>query len=147
MVEETTLSLSQISLLSTLAQGIIPPDDRDSGAASVHAGPTIAAKIRTSAFAIIYVDGLADAARIAQDEFGMRVSQLNPEQLHSLLERLKHGSPDFFRQLRSDVCLIYLSDPGVWQRIGFPGESAEDGGYPDFDQPQHQVSSIREPHP
>jgi len=147
MIEETILSLSQISHLSALARGIIPPDDRDSGAASVHAGPTIAAKIRMSAYAFIYVDGLSDAARIAQDEFGIGIDQLNPEQLHSLLERLKHESPDFFRQLRSDVCLIYLSDPGVWQRIGFPGESADDGGYPDFDQPQHQVSSIRERRP
>ena len=147
MIDETILSLSQISQLSALAQGIIPPDDRDSGAASVQAGPTIAAKIRMNAYAFIYIDGLADAARIAQDEFGVGINQLNPEQLHSLLERLEHESPDFFRQLRSDVCLIYLSDPGVWQRIGFPGESAEDGGYPDFDQPQHQVFSIREPRP
>jgi hypothetical protein len=29
-----------------------------------------------------------------------------------------------------------MSDPGVWQRIGFPGPSTEAGGYPDFDQPQ-----------
>ena len=147
MIHETTLSLSQISQLSTLAEGIIPPDDRDSGAASVHAGPTIAAKIRMSAYAFVYVKGLADAVRIARDEFDIGVCQLNPEQLHWLLERLQRESPDFFRQLRSDVCLIYLSDPGVWQRIGFPGESAEDGGYPDFDQPQQQVSSIREPRP
>ena len=147
MIDETTLSLSQISQLSALAQGIIPRDDRDSGAASVHAGPTIAAKIRMSAYAFIYVDGLADAARIAEGEFGTEIGQLNPEQLNSLLEHLKHRSPDFFRQLRSDVCLIYLSDPGVWQRIGFPGESADEGGYPDFDQPQQQVSSIREPRP
>ena len=56
-----------------------------------------------------------------------------------LMARLRDESPDFFRQLRSDVCLIYLSDPGVWQRIGFPGESVETGGYPDFDQPQHRI--------
>src|ERR1041385_3923811 len=35
-----------------------------------------------------------------------------------------------------DVAAMYLSDPGVWQRIGFPGPSTASGGYPDFDQPQ-----------
>jgi hypothetical protein len=35
-----------------------------------------------------------------------------------------------------DVCALYLSDPAVWQRIGFPGPSADSGGHPDFDQPQ-----------
>ena len=42
----------------------------------------------------------------------------------------------YFRQLRMDVCALYLSDAGVWQRMGFPGASSEAGGYPDFDQPQ-----------
>ena len=28
-----------------------------------------------------------------------------------------------------DVCALYLSDPAVWRRIGFPGPSAETGGY------------------
>ena len=39
------------------------------------------------------------------------------------------------KQLRMDVCALYLTDPGVWGRIGFPGPSVERGGYPDFDQP------------
>jgi hypothetical protein len=32
-----------------------------------------------------------------------------------------------------DVPALYLSDPGVSRRIGFPGPSIEVGGYPDFD--------------
>jgi len=34
------------------------------------------------------------------------------------------------------VSAMYLSDPAVWERIGFPGPSTAAGGYPDFDQPQ-----------
>jgi hypothetical protein len=34
------------------------------------------------------------------------------------------------------VCALYLSDAGVWQRIGFPGPSSASGGHPDYDQPQ-----------
>ena len=49
---------------------------------------------------------------------------------------LRDRMPDFFRQLRMDACASYMSDPGVWQRIGFPGPSTDTGGYPDFDQPQ-----------
>ena len=145
MIEETTLTLAQIAQLSVLADGIIPADHRDAGAASVHAGPTIASKIRMNPYAHIYLDGLADAERIATDEFGCRTVELDSEQVAALMTRLLDESPDFFRQLRSDVCLIYLSDPGVWQRIGFPGESAEEGGYPDFDQPQQPISINEEP--
>jgi hypothetical protein len=53
-----------------------------------------------------------------------------------LLGLLREHSPHFFRLLRADVCALYLSDAGVWQRIGFPGPSAEFGGHPDFAQPQ-----------
>ena len=34
---------------------------------------------------------------------------------------------------------MYLRDPAVWQRIGFPGPSTASGGYDDFDQPQKQT--------
>ncbi len=37
-----------------------------------------------------------------------------------------------------DVCALYLTDGGVWARIGFPCPSTPQGGYPDFDQPQAQ---------
>ena len=61
------------------------------------------------------------------------------------------GHPDFERMFRIQMnmlewmpvflpllwlCALYLSDMGVWQRIGFPGPSSQSGGYPDFDQPQ-----------
>jgi hypothetical protein len=44
--------------------------------------------------------------------------------------------PAFFRQLRLDTTTLYLSDPAVWTRIGFPGPSIETGGHADFDRPQ-----------
>ena len=53
-----------------------------------------------------------------------------------LLDAIRDQSPGFFRLLRADVCALYLSDAGVWHRIGFPGPSSASGGYPDFDQPQ-----------
>ena len=38
------------------------------------------------------------------------------------------ASPAFFKQLRMDVCALYLSEPAVWRRIGFPGPSTRSGG-------------------
>ncbi len=38
-------------------------------------------------------------------------------ELHELLGVLRDKSPDFFKQLRMDVCALYLGDPAVWQRI------------------------------
>lgn len=68
--------------------------------------------------------------------FVRQVCELDVVQVVELLTALSLQSPAFFRQLRADVCALYLSDAGVWQRIGFPGPSTDTGGYPDFDQPQ-----------
>ena len=65
--------------------------------------------------------------------------ELDAQEIADLLRVLEEKSPAFFRQLRADTCALYMSDPGVWQRIGFPGPSTESGGYPDFDQPQTEI--------
>jgi len=124
-MDEAPISLSDIAMLSHLANGIIPADDRDSGAASVHAGPSIAARMRFSPYADIYVTGLKAANDHVRTVFGKEVKALSPEQIHELLMHLSESTPAFFRQLRADVCALYLSDPGVWKRIGFPGASTE----------------------
>ncbi len=133
---ETNISLNDIATLAALAGGIIPADDRDAGAAAVHAGPGIAERMRRSPYADVYVEGLKAARELAREMFVQAVNELNAAQLFELLTALSARSPAFFRQLRADVCALYLSDAGVWQRIGFPGPSSDSGGYPDFDQPQ-----------
>jgi len=133
---ETPITLEDIADLAALANGIIPADVRDAGAACVHAGPGIAERMRRSPYASVYLDGLKMARELSLAGFGCAVHALKPGQMHELLTSLSERSPAFFRQLRADVCALYLSDPGVWQRIGFPGPSSELGGYPDFDEPQ-----------
>ncbi|MEN9676296.1 MAG: Gluconate 2-dehydrogenase subunit 3 [Verrucomicrobiota bacterium] len=133
---ETPVTLLDIAALAALANGIIPADDRDAGAAAVHAGPGIAERMRRSPYAPVYVAGLKTAHELAQTRFAAAVPQLDAVQTHELLTALSAESPAFFRQLRADVCALYLSDSGVWQRIGFPGPSTDTGGHPDFDQPQ-----------
>ena len=135
-MNETNITLKDIATLAVLANGIIPADDRDAGAAAVHAGPGIAERMRRSPYAYLYVDGLNAAHELARETFAIAVDELNAAQVSQLLTALSARSPAFFRQLRSDVCALYLTDPGVWQRIGFPGPSSDTGGYPDFDQPQ-----------
>ena len=133
---ETNISLNDIATLAALAGGIIPADDRDAGAAAVHAGPGIAERMRRSPYADVYVDGLKAARELAREMFVQAVDELNAAQLFELLTALSARSPTYVRQLRADVSALYLSDAGVWQRIGFPGPSSDSGGYPDFDQPQ-----------
>ena len=135
-MNEPSITLGDIGALAALANGIIPADDRDAGAALVHAGPSIAERMRRSPSAHIYVEGLRAARVFAREQFGQDVCELNSVQMSELLVALRDQSPAFFRQLRADVCALYLSDAGVWQRIGFPGPSSQSGGYPDFDQPQ-----------
>jgi hypothetical protein len=140
MMTSTTISPEDVDALSMLANGIIPADERDAGAASVNAGPRLADRMRAGVNASLYADGLRRARELAPEMFARALADLTPADLHTLLERLRADAPGFFKQLRMDVAALYLSDPGVWQRIGFPGPAIETGGYPDFDQPQIEKS-------
>ena len=132
----SAVSLDDIAALAVLANGIIPPDATDAGAAVVHAGAGLGEKIRNGPNASLYYQGLEAAANTAQQHFQRPITQLTLAEIHTLLGELQQSAPAFFKQLRMDVCALYLSDPGVWQRIGFPGPSTSTGGYTDFDQPQ-----------
>jgi hypothetical protein len=131
-----TLSPEDLDALALLANGIIPADERDAGAAAVNAGPRLADRVRAGINAALYGDGLCRARELAPEMFGRALVDLTPADLHTLLERLRVDAPGFFKQLRMDVAALYLSDPGVWRRIGFPGAAIETGGYQDFDRPQ-----------
>jgi hypothetical protein len=124
------------AVLTALANGVIPADERDAGAVAVTAGPRLAEQAAAGVNAALYRTGLVAAAQLAREKFGRGPAELGAEQMHELLGALREGQPTFFRQLRSDVCTLYLSDPGVWARIGFSGPSTEQGGHPDFDRPQ-----------
>lgn len=99
------------------------------------AGPHIAERIQAGHNAGLYADGLRLAREFASTMPGSAFADLTPAEVHALLERLRAEAPGFFKQLRMDVVALYLSDPVVLQRIGFPGAAIEHGGYPDFDRP------------
>jgi hypothetical protein len=122
--------------LAVLANGIIPADERDAGAACVAAGDRLAERIAAGVNAAWYRQGVDAAHAIAAERFGAELDGLSAEQVHELIGALREALPGFYKQLRMDVAAIYLSDPGVWRRIGFPGPSTASGGYPDFDQEQ-----------
>src|SRR3954454_10229106 len=130
------LEPEQLAVLAALANGIIPADATDAGAAAVDAGPRLTERIRTGVHAGVYLRGLELARSLAHTRCGRDVTQLSPAEIHDLLAAIRDQLPAFFKQLRMDVSALYLSDPTVWRRIGFPGPSAESGGYPDFHQPQ-----------
>jgi hypothetical protein len=129
------LTQAQRALLETLANAIIPADQRDNGAKCVEAARRIAEKIEATN-AKVYFDGLELAERLSRESFGCEPSAVTALQAHELLAKVRDRNAAFFKQLRMDVSALYLSDPTVWARIGFPGPSTERGGYPDFDQPQ-----------
>jgi hypothetical protein len=135
-MREPTCAGKEAALLAALANGIIPADGRDAGAAAVHAGSRLAEKLAAGMNAALYRRGMTAAESLGQAKFGVPPTALDAGQMHDLLDALRDKEPVFFRQLRLDVCALYLSDPGVWARIGFPGPSTAQGGYPDFDQPQ-----------
>jgi len=142
---EPQISLDDIAALNALARGIIPPDETDGGAAMVFAGLGAAGKFRSGINPEIYAEGLQTAAALAKEKFKLAIGGLSAAQIHELLGLLQEHALPFFKQLRMDVNAAYLSDPGVWQRIGFPGPSTDSGGYPDFDQPQQRFTVMNPP--
>ena len=130
------LTDAQKSALAVLVNGIIPADDRDSGAAVVDAGGKIAAKVEAGVNAVVYLSGIDVADRLCRSHFEKPITELTPTEVHTLVGLVKAEVPGFYKQLRLDVTALYLSDPGVWARIGFPGASTASGGYPDFDHSQ-----------
>ena len=136
------LHAEQVNALAVLANGIVPADEKDAGAVAVNAAPRIAEKIAAGINAALYVEGLSLAETIAKEKHGREVTDLSAAEVHELLAVVRDKLPGFFKQLRMDVSAMYLSDPAVWQRIGFPGPSITSGGYADFDQPQTQKISI-----
>jgi hypothetical protein len=140
------LNPGQLSALAALASGMIPPDERDGGASSVNAGPRLAEKIQAGANAALYRQGLELAEVVAQERFCRPAGELSAAEIGELIAALRERLPGFFKQLRMDVAALYLSDPAVWQRIGFPGRSTASGGYSDFDQPQtERMTRLKEP--
>jgi hypothetical protein len=140
------LSSEHVAALETLANGIIPPDETDGGASSVNAGARLAEKVRAGINAALYAEGLQRVERIAREKYQRDAAQLRPNEIDELLALIRQDLPGFFKQLRLDVSTMYLGDPAVWQRIGFPGPSITSGGYPDFAQPQtHKVTRLKEP--
>ena len=130
-----------VKILEKLALGIIPADELDGGAACVDAGKKIAERVDQRMNAKVYLSGL---------EFleGKSVLSLDDAQVHELLGVLREKVPAFFKQLRMDVSALYLTDAGVWKRIGFGGPSSERGGYPDFDREQKDTGKrVRLPVP
>jgi hypothetical protein len=141
-MNDRAASFDRAGALAALARGIIPPDERDEGAAGANLWPRLSAKLD----AVIYADGVVAAERTARQKFQRTISELSPEQIYELLGTLREEAPRFFKQLRMDVSALYLSDPDVWRRIGFPGPSIASGGYVDFDQPQPRaINELKEP--
>ena len=82
---ETPVNLDDIAALAALANGIIPPDARDSGAAAVHAGAGIAERMRHGANGALYAEGLRSAAENARQKFGRRVGELDANEVHQVI--------------------------------------------------------------
>src|SRR5205814_1583416 len=88
------------AVLAALANGIIPADARDAGAAAVAAGPRLAEKLAAGVNAAVYRRGLAAATELARTKYGRDVTELDATQTHELLGALREQQPGFFKQLR-----------------------------------------------
>jgi hypothetical protein len=132
-MKRASLPAEQVEILEKLARGIIPADGKDQGVAGLNVGQSVARKIESDPNGAIHLEGLNFAASVAQETFGRPIIDLDPTSIHELVGMVRESFPGLFKLLRTEACAIYLSQPAAWKRIGFPGPSIEQGGYPEFD--------------
>ena len=144
-----SLTPNQLATLTALANGVIPADDLDAGASAVNAAASPRRKGRSR----------RQRPALSQRPRSCPIPRHRKVQLHYAQSHVRPTPrpphpprdvlPAFFKQLRMDVSALYLSDPDVWRRIGFPGPSTAAGGHPDFAQPQRtlftQIGAGRRP--
>src|SRR5688572_2768729 len=92
----------KLPLLAVLANGIIPADERDTGAVSVEADKRLVARIDAGVNAQLYRAGIDRAEAVSQERFGSPLTSLNPHQVHELIGMLRTELPGFYKQLRMD---------------------------------------------
>src|SRR5947209_3140895 len=96
--ETRSLNADHVAALAALANGIIPPDNLDAGAAEVNAAAKIAEKIANGINATLYQQGLALAETVARERHACSVAQLNAAEIHDLLAAVRDRLPAFFKQ-------------------------------------------------
>ncbi len=133
-MESKGLTSDQIAGLARLVNGIIPGADEETASPGPCVTQRLAAKIIGGSVQNLYLRGLEKAEVFSQQKYRKSLLSLDALETHELLEKIREEIPAFFKQLRMDTSAIYLSQPEVWKKIGFPGPSAATGGYPDFDQ-------------
>jgi hypothetical protein len=148
-MSEPILTEEHVASIAAAAEAIIPADAFDGGVAPLDPGPVIATRARYQAqVARLYTAGLAALEQSVSIMFpGRRFVDLSLSERGRVLTAMRNGaapgaawrnisSQEFYRTLRTDVCFVYMTDPDVGRRLGFPGPSTSAGGYPDYDQPQ-----------
>ena len=149
MSEKATLTDEQREMLETLAEMIIPPDDFDDGLKRAgFAGIIEMQNMYQPWTAQLYDIGLKGIQQISNERFGKNFLELGKEERATVMNALAFENPPgnvwteqadalkFYNNLRQDACFVYCTDEELWERIGFPGEAFEKGGYPDFADPQ-----------
>lgn len=148
-MSEPILTDEHVATIAAAAEAIIPADDFDGGVAPLDPGPVIATRARYQAHvARLYARGLAALEQSVSIMFpGRRFVGLSLAERGRVLTAMRNdaapgaawrdvSSQEFYRTLRGDVCFVYMTDPDVCRRIGFPGPSTSAGGHPDYDRPQ-----------
>ena len=158
VVRETELPIAaktfsnehQIDTLEALAETIIPPDEDDDGVRGL--GFSDVAEVRSryeAGRAAMYLTALAAVDQMTRAMFDKDdFVALEPNERTALLDAVRRGETggvewgdikpgSFFGSLWEDVVFLYTTHPDTWERIGWPGASFEQGGYPDYDRQQH----------
>ena len=132
-----TLPRHDVAVLAILANGIIPADERDAGAAAVEAGPRLAEMLASGAGAAVYArracvwPGRSHAKRSAASQ-----ARSVRREVHDLLGRLAERAPAFFKQLRDGRVRPLPERPRSVAPHRVSGTVHRTGGHPDFDRPR-----------
>jgi len=145
MPEQEPFSDEQCAILDLLAEMIIPEDDFDSGLKGVGFSSIMEMRNMYQPWiGGLYTQGLGYIQAKSLELHNKKFIELGEEQQETILNMLEEVEnskgihiddaypSDFYTTLRNDACFVYCTDEEVWERIGFPGPSFNNGGYPDY---------------
>jgi hypothetical protein len=128
-----TLETAHIVIIRRFAGTIVPPDE-DPGASEAPVAEMVAAVVESwpAEQAIAFRTGLELADQFSLSLFGLPIETV-PESLFAELVAAIASAPEwaeFWRGLRSLICLNFYALPQAYLPLGMPGPSIDLGGIP-----------------
>ncbi len=124
--DSSILTQAQASLLTVVANSIVPPQDRLPGAGDLGAARHIGSIIEDSPqLRRLFLSGLAHIEIAASRALGKAFGDLTVDEKERVLTQVEREMPDFFKALVQHTYNSYYTNPSIFPLIEYEGHAAQ----------------------